>query len=399
MAALFKNRPNTRVRGLADSGFFLDVDSSPLVAEIKKRQRNSSSGSISSRSSSSSSRGGESKCTAAEDLQWLAWRQKAPALHSHDLPCLAAGAAGGGAAGGGGAGGEGGSGMGVGRVAPNPTIGNETDVGFDVHGGDFDGRGGATAGTAADSVLQRKNLRAPSSSSSSSSSQSIADEDQEASTRAQCLFARYLLPSLRTPVFSFFSRYDWAQAASFACLSQPEEEVEAQNAVGEMVVKAFKESVQSSTVQHGYLIDACARHCFWGEFSSTLPAVGGDGGATAATTTAAPAATGARSGAGNAASPTPSATYSPSPAPFPSPAAGTTAAAAAPATAAASKEEEEVVIDAEHPKIINAWTHIKGPSGRTAAEMFMAWYEGKGEVEDWREERKERYPCLECCGG
>jgi len=282
----------------------------------------------------------------------------------------------------------------VGRLTPNPKIGNETGVGIDG------GRGGA--GAAAESVLQKNHLRSSPSSTSSSSSQ--ADEDAEASTRARCLFARHLLPSLRTPVFSFLSRYDGAQAASFACLPEPEEEVEAQNAVGEMVIKAFKVSVEASSVKHGYLIDACARHCFWEQFSSTLSVVGGGGianvtaaAAAAATTTAAAAAGAGAAAVSGAAATSPAASPSfPTPS---SPSAAGTAAAPATAAPAAAASKEEVVIDAEHPRVINAWTNVKGPSGRTAAELFMAWYEGEGGVEEWREERTERYPCLECCGG
>lgn len=41
----------------------------------------------------------------------------------------------------------------------------------------------------------------------------------------QCMFAQHIIPYLKTPVFSWMSRYDGAQMTSFNCL-QPSNDTE-----------------------------------------------------------------------------------------------------------------------------------------------------------------------------
>ncbi len=223
VAALFQGR-GTKVRGLADSGFFLDTD--------------------------------DNGCTTAEDIRWLATRANSPALNPQDLVCLA------------------------------------------QHGG---GAGGMD-------VWRQKRLRDP-------ETPLLGNE----AARAQCMFARNVLPTIQTPVFSFISKYDGAQAASINCIEGTQ--VEAQNQAGELFSQVFRETLAATPVPHGYLVDACVRHCFWNNYNV---------------------------------------------------------------------EEEQL--------IINPWVNVRGPSGKTAAEIFWIWYEGKGTLADWREEVLEAYPCPACCG-
>lgn len=132
-----------------------------------------------------------------------------------------------------------------------------------------------------------------------------------------------------SPPSNYEHRYDGAQLTSFACLT-PENSTalpdpKAITAAGNQFRDAFIESFEATAVPHGYLLDACHRHCFW----AMAPLGGSD-----------------------------------------------------PWTQA----------------VINPWTNVKAPSGRTAAGVFWDWYEGKGGIEDWREEVATDFPCPACCG-
>lgn len=75
-------------------------------------------------------------------------------------------------------------------------------------------------------------------------------------------------PDRKTPqTYKTQHRYDGAQLTSFGCLT-PENSTRpadprAITAAGAAFREAFLESFQSTAVPHGYLLDACHRHCFW----------------------------------------------------------------------------------------------------------------------------------------
>jgi hypothetical protein len=302
VAARFTGRAGARVRGLADSGFF--VDAAPPSALGNRGNE---------KDGSARCEGGQS---GGETLRWLASRQFAPALSPEAVGCLAAG--------GSGPGGEDAveTVLGMGKV---PGQGRRH-----MHAGP------STRLRTLEALFPAQSLVRHTAPPSPPSLFPPPPGDTEAEVRARCLFARHLLPSLRTPVFSFFSRYDGAQTSSFACLTDPEGQAEAVNAASRVFVRAFRESLAASAVPHGYFIDACFRHCFW----ELMPA------------------------------------------PPSSPLEGSTVGALPMSSS-----------------VINPWTSLKAPSGRSAAEIFLAWYEGRGGLDDWREERTEAFPCLSCCRG
>lgn len=129
---------------------------------------------------------------------------------------------------------------------------------------------------------------------------------------SKCFFAQYVLPYVRTPIFSTMSRFDTA-AQGFNCLYGTQ--FTKVNELGDLVARVFNETLTQASPEHGWLLDSCTRHCYY-------------------------------------------------------------------CTGGYSKDY---------------WNMARGPSGRSARQLFEAWYAGLGGESSWREEAAVVYPDTELC--